>query len=315
VLLVGTTRVLQGDLTFGSMLALNGLATGFLLPLATLIEKLAQLRTLDVYVDRLDDVFKRAPEIDHTIASMNQPPSGAVRLEDVSFRYAEHGSYVLRNLTLDIRPGEFIAIVGASGAGKSTLAALLAGLHRPTHGRILYDGRDLATLEPRALRRSLGIVLQRPHLFRASIRGNISLAHQGLPLARVIEAAQAAGIHDDVMAMPMQYETLLFEDGATLSGGQRQRIALARALVHKPALLLLDEATSALDVVTEARVQANLEELRSTRIVVAHRLSTVARADRIVVLDGGRVVEQGTHAELLERGGVYESLLAAQLRA
>jgi ABC-type bacteriocin/lantibiotic exporter with double-glycine peptidase domain len=130
-----------------------------------------------------------------------------------------------------------------------------------------------------------------------------------------MEAARAAGIHDDIMAMPMQYETLLREDGAALSGGQRQRIALARALVHKPAILLLDEATSALDVVTEARVQANLEELRSTRIVVAHRLSTVARADRIIVLADGKIAEQGTHAELLERGGAYEQLLAAQLRA
>jgi ATP-binding cassette, subfamily B, bacterial len=141
------------------------------------------------------------------------------------------------------------------------------------------------------------------------------LAHAGLPLEQIVEAARSAGIHDDIMAMPMQYETKLFEDASALSGGQRQRIALARTLVHKPAVLLLDETTSALDVVTEQRVQANLEQLRCTRIVVAPRLSTVARADRIVVLDDSAVVEQGTHAELRARGGAYAQLLAVQLRA
>jgi ABC-type bacteriocin/lantibiotic exporter with double-glycine peptidase domain len=218
----------------------------------------------------------------------------------------------VQDVSLDIRPGQFVALVGRSGAGKSTLAHLLLGLHRPAAGRILYDGVDLATLEAGSVRRQLGIVAQQPYLFNASARANIALSDPSLPLAEVVRAATLAQIHDELAAMPLGYETPLGEGGAALSGGQRQRVALARALAHRPAILLLDEATSALDAVTERRVQAALAGLRCTRVVIAQRLSTIAAADLIVVLNGGRVVEQGGHAELLARGGLYAQLVAAQ---
>jgi len=214
-----------------------------------------------------------------------------------------------------IKSGQFVAIVGRSGAGKSTLASLLVGLYTPTSGRICYDDVDLAGLDVHSVRRQLGIVPQQPYLFGASVRENIALVDPTLPLEKVMAAAQLAHIHADIMALPMGYETVLADGGASLSGGQRQRIALARALVNQPAILLLDEATSALDTVTERQIQAALAELRCTRIVIAQRLSTIQAADVILVLDKGRLVEQGTHAELFALGGVYTGLVQASATA
>jgi ABC-type bacteriocin/lantibiotic exporter with double-glycine peptidase domain len=193
------------------------------------------------------------------------------------------------------------------------MASLLVGLYPPTEGRILFDGTDLSELEFRSVRRQVGVVPQHPYLFGNSIRSNITLSDPALPLSRAVEAAKLAHIHDDVIQMPMGYETILADGGASLSGGQRQRMALARALVHRPAILLLDEATSALDTRTEREIQRELTGLRATRIVIAHRLSTIRDADLILVMDEGRVVEQGRHDELLALGGVYASLVAAQM--
>jgi ABC-type bacteriocin/lantibiotic exporter with double-glycine peptidase domain len=215
--------------------------------------------------------------------------------------------------SVDLQPGQLVAVVGASGSGKSTLAGLLAGLYRPETGRILYDGIDLADLDLRWLRGQLGFVAQNAYLFGMSIRTNIALNDPTLPLSRVIEAARLAEIHDDIQAMPMAYESVLADGGASLSGGQRQRLALARALVRRPKVLILDEATSALDAVTEAKVQKSLAALRSTRIVIAHRLSTVRDADLILVMDAGSIVERGTHGELMARHGTYRALVDAQL--
>jgi len=204
-----------------------------------------------------------------------------------------------------------VAVVGRSGSGKSTLAHVMAGLYVPTAGRVLYDGRDLRELEVVSVRRRLGIVPQSAYLFGTSIRENIALAAPGASLDEIEEAARVAAIHDDVMAMPLGYETVLADGGASLSGGQRQRIALARALVHRPALLILDEATSALDSATEAQVYANLEPLDVTKVVIAHRVTTIAHADLIVVMRDGAFAEHGTHDELLAAGGEYAALVAA----
>ena len=189
----------------------------------------------------------------------------------------------------------------------------MVGLYLPTAGRILYDGVDLASLDLRSVRIQLGIVTQAHYLFGGSIRDNIALAAPDVTVEEIVEAATQAQIHADIKAMPMGYDTLLIDRGASLSGGQRQRLALARALVRKPAVLLLDEATSALDHVTESRVQQALDNLRCTRIVIAHRLSTIVRADRILVMDDGKLVESGTHAELLRKGGAYARLYNSQI--
>ncbi len=313
ILVFGALQVLEGQLTLGTMLALNALAAGFLTPLSQLVQTAFQLQLLGSYLDRIDDVLDTPREQDRSKASPAGRLKGGIRLEGVSFRYGPLAPYAVEDVTIDIPAGRFVALVGPSGAGKSTLASLLVGLYPPSAGRILFDGRDLTELDLRTVRSQVGIVPQHPYLFGTSIRSNVALSDPSLPLARVVEAAQRAHIHDDVLAMPMGYETVLSDGGASLSGGQRQRLALARALVHRPAILLLDEATSALDTVTEVRIQAELAALRSTRIVIAHRLSTVRDADLILVMDQGRLVEQGGHDELLARSGLYARLVAAQL--
>jgi len=240
---------------------------------------------------------------------------GRITLDRVSFRYNPTAPLVVDDVSLDVEAGSFIALVGPSGAGKTTLAHLLVGLYRPMSGRILYDGVDLRELDLRAVRGQMGIVNQQPYLFGSSIASNLSLADPSLSRDRLIEAAHLAQIHDDIVNMPLGYDTLLGDGVLSVSGGQRQRLALARALVPRPAILLLDEATSSLDTATERRIQDELAKLRCTRIVIAHRLSTVRAADLILVMDQGVVVERGSHDELMRRRGRYERLVAVQIQA
>ena len=314
VLLYGAHQVFQGNLSLGAMLGLNALAAGFLTPLTQLVTTAFQFQLLGSYLDRIEDVLCTPREQEPGAGRPAGRLRGGVRLERVSFRYGPAAPLVVQDVSVDIAPGSFVALVGRSGAGKSTLANLLAGLYRPAEGRILFDGHDLAELNLQSVRSQLGVVPQHPYLFGLSIRANIGLAAPTLPLRAVVEAARLAHIHDEILAMPLAYDTILADGGASLSGGQRQRLALARALVHRPALLLLDEATSALDSLTESAIQRELAQLRCTRIVVAHRLSTIQEADQILVMDGGRLVERGTHAELLALGGVYAELVARQVK-
>jgi ATP-binding cassette, subfamily B, bacterial len=314
ILLFGAWQVFQGNLSLGAMLGLNALAAGFLTPLTQLVTTAFQFQLLGSYLDRIEDVMQTPREQE---AGAGRPASrlrGGVRLENVSFAYGPAAPAVVREVSVDIAPGSFVALVGRSGAGKSTLANLLVGLYRPTEGRILFDGVDLAELNLQSVRSQMGVVPQHPYLFGLSIRANIALAAPSLPLRAVVDAARRAQIHDEIMAMPLSYDTVLADGGASLSGGQRQRLALARALVQRPAILLLDEATSALDTLTESAIQTELARLHCTRVVVAHRLSTIQDADQILVMDEGRIVERGTHAELVARGGVYAELIARQVR-
>ncbi|HWE31393.1 MAG TPA: peptidase domain-containing ABC transporter, partial [Polyangia bacterium] len=305
ILAWGAIAVLRGELSLGIMLALNALALGFLTPLANLVGTLTKVQVLGSYLERIDDVLSAAREQDRPRASHTSKLRGKIALERVSFRYSPTTPVVVRDVSLAVEPGHFVALVGKSGSGKSTIASLLLGLYRPTAGRILYDGIDLFEIDLGAFRRQLGIVTQRPYLFGTTVRRNIALLDPNVTMPEIIEAAKKAQIHDEIAAMPLGYETPLLDAGSSLAGGQRQRLALARALVRKPAILLLDEATSALDAVTERAVQQRLEQLQCTRIVIAHRLSTIMRADNIVVVEDGGVVEQGTHADLLAARGAY----------
>jgi ATP-binding cassette, subfamily B, bacterial len=313
ILMIGALQIMSGAISLGEMLAINSLAIGLLSPLSTLVNNALQLQLLGSYKDRIDDVLRTAPEQADKNFSRAPRLTGRVTLQNVSFRYGDNLPFVVRDVSLDIRAGMKVAIVGHSGCGKSTLAHLLAGLYAPTEGRVRFDGHDLQSLELKSLRRQIGVVFQSPSLFAGSIRAAISLSDPAASFEQIVEAARLAAVDDDIRAMPMGYDTLLADRGASLSGGQRQRIALARALVHKPALVILDEATSALDSETERRVIGNLEELRCTQIVLAHRLSTIVNADLILVMDNGVVVETGTHDELLSRSQQYSRLVAPQL--
>jgi ABC-type bacteriocin/lantibiotic exporter with double-glycine peptidase domain len=312
VLSYGALAVMDGAMSLGTMLALNTLAVGFLSPLSTLVDSALRLQLLSGYIERLDDVLGQEPEQDRAQVVRAPRLSGKIKLDGVSFRYGPQAPLVVRDVSLAIEPGMSVALVGKSGSGKSTLAKLLVGLYRATEGHVRYDDRDISELDVRTLRRQIGVVPQSPYVFGSSIRDNIAIADPTARLDQIVAAAKLACIHDDIRAMPMGYETILADGGASLSGGQRQRIALARALVRRPAVLLLDEATSSLDAGTEAAVQENLEGLRSTRIIIAHRLSTIINADHIVVMDQGRIAEQGTHLQLLARRGVYHRLVHSQ---
>lgn len=312
LLWAGAFFVINGSMSLGTMLALSAIAVAFLTPLASLVATGQQLQLVRAHLSRIADVIEAEPEqIDDRVRSAPRL-TGHIELRNVNFRYDPNAPFVLHNVSLTVAPGQKVAIVGRTGSGKSTLAHLLLGLYAPTEGEILYDGHSLAELNYRSVRCQIGVVLQEGFLFSGSVRQNISLNNPELPFERLVEAARLAAIHDDIMQMPMQYETTLGEGGIGLSGGQRQRLALARALANQPALLLLDEATSHLDVETEMVVEHNLNQCACTRIVIAHRLSTVCNADLILFVDEGRIAEQGSHDQLLALNGRYAAFVRSQ---
>jgi ABC-type bacteriocin/lantibiotic exporter with double-glycine peptidase domain len=315
LLWIGAGRVLDGSMTLGTMLALNALAAAVLAPLSSLVFSGQRLQLVRAHLDRLVDVMEAAPEQDPESVQPAPELSGAIEVRQVSFQYDPHGPFVLRDISFRVAPGQKIALVGRTGSGKSTLALLLLGLYPPTSGQVLYDGIPLERMQYPSLRRQFGVVLQGSSIFAGSVRQNITFNDPTLPLERVAAAARLAAIHEEIIDMPLGYETLLAEGGTGLSGGQCQRLAVARALAHEPAILLLDEATSHLDVATEAELDRSLNALSCTRIVIAHRLSTVRNADLILVIDEGTIAELGSHSELLARGGLYAALIRGQLES
>jgi len=238
--------------------------------------------------------------------------TGGVELSNVSFRYSDEGPMVLKGISLKIQPGQYVAIVGHTGCGKSTLMRLLLGFETPTEGGIYYDGRDLDSIDLKRLRRNIGVVLQNAHLFAGTIFSNISIACPGLTMKEAWKAAEMADIAEDIRAMPLGMQTMISESGGTISGGQRQRLMIAQAIACKPKILMFDEATSALDNISQDQIAESLSELKCTRIVIAHRLSTIKKCNRIIVLDGGQIVEDGKYEELLEKGGMFSELIRRQ---
>jgi ABC-type bacteriocin/lantibiotic exporter with double-glycine peptidase domain len=312
---LGTKSVLAGSLSIGALVGFLAVFATFLQALGALTMQIAFSAPSFVDYGLVRATF--AEPVEQAAATVLSPGQlrGRIAVDQVSFKYTPDGPLVLRDVSLQIESGTKVALVGASGSGKSTLGRLLLGLYMPTSGRILFDGKDVVSLDLEALRRRMGVVLQEPFLLPASIRENIARGAEGATLARVKEAAEKAAIHEDVERMAMGYETLVAEGGSSFSGGQRQRLVIARALVSSPAVLLLDEATSALDNFSQSIVEWNLAQSTATRIVIAHRLSTVIDADQILVLHKGSIVERGTHDELLAKQGHYYALVRAQLGA
>ena len=238
--------------------------------------------------------------------------SGGIEFSHVSFRYGENLPYVLDDLSLSISPGEYVALVGRTGCGKSTLVRLLLGFEKPEKGAVFFDGRNIDSLDLPSLRRRIGTVMQDAGLFQGDIFSNIVITAPELTPEDAWEAAEIAGIADDIRAMPMGMNTIIAEGQGGISGGQRQRIMIARAIAPKPKILIFDEATSALDNKTQRQVSEALDKMGCTRIVIAHRLSTIKHCDRILVLDGGRIVENGTYDELIAKGGFFAELVERQ---
>lgn len=308
----GAYGVLDGSMSLGTMLALNTLAQAILLPLSSLISNGQRLQLVGSYIERIADVLEAEPEQEAQTVQEAPLLSGLIEVRNLSFRYHAEAPLVLKNLSFTIKPGQKVALVGRTGSGKSSLGKLLLGLYQSTEGEILYDGVPLKSMNYRSVRSQFGVVLQEPSLFSGSIRQNISLNDTALGFDQIVRAAQLAALHDEIMQMPLSYETLVTEGSGGLAGGQSQRLALARALASNPRLLLLDEATSHLDVLTERVVDDNLSKLSATRILIAHRLSTILNADLILVLHQGEVVERGSHEELMARGGYYSDLIRTQ---
>jgi ABC-type bacteriocin/lantibiotic exporter with double-glycine peptidase domain len=311
LLVIGANAVMKNEMTLGTMMAMNSLGNALFTPLGALITAAFDLQTVKGHMERIDDVLQTPVEQDRDLAATPPRLRGHVSVNNVSFKYGEQAPLVVQDVSLEIAPGMSVAFVGPSGSGKSTLLNLIAGLHKPVTGDVMYDGRRLHDFDVRAVRQQIGMIPQHPYIFGGSVRENVALGSQGANLDRIVHASRVAAIHDDIASMPMGYDTVAADGGASLSGGQRQRLAIARAVLRNPTLMLLDEATSALDNSTEARVIAGLETLRCTRITVAHRLSTIRNCDLIVVMDKGRIVEQGRYNELAAAGGLFSRLVAA----
>jgi len=315
---IGARMVIQGRLTMGGFVAFNSLVAMAYSPIMTVLGLWDDLQRSSVLMNRLNDIFEYEPEQGHDRSRL-QPVAtleGRVDFQNVGFHYGGPGSAeILKGISLEVPPGSVVAIVGRSGSGKTTLVKCLAGLLEPTDGAILFDGVDMRTLNYRHLRRQIGIVLQENYMFNDSILANIAFGDPETDIDRAIWAAQVANAHDFISRLPLGYDTRVGETGLAISGGQRQRIAIARAIYHNPPILILDEATSALDTESERAIQDNLAKVlsRRTAFVIAHRLSTIRNADHIVVIEKGRIVEQGSHDELIQLRGLYFYLSSQQM--
>ncbi|WKD48901.1 type I secretion system permease/ATPase [Microbulbifer spongiae] len=315
ILWVGARLVISGELSVGMLIAFNMIAGRVSQPILKLVQLWQDFQQAGISIKRLGDILNTPKEAGHDPNRTTLPDiRGEIRFEHVKFRYAPDRPLVINDIHLTISPGEVVGIVGKSGSGKSTLTKLVQRLHVPEAGRVLVDGVDLALVDPAWLRQRVGVVLQESFLLNRTVRDNIALADPGASMDKVVAAAKQAGAYDFILELPEGFDTVVGEQGSSLSGGQKQRVAIARALMADPRILIFDEATSALDYESEAIVQANMRQICQGRtvLIIAHRLSAVRDANRIVVMEQGHIVEQGGPKQLLQKKGHFARLNALQ---
>lgn len=304
-------EAIRSGVSMADYMAFNsayGMVSGAFLSLAGIAATVAQIKPV---LKMVQPILETEPEVDEGRPVVTRL-RGSIELNNVSFRYNDTMPNVIDNLSLKIRPGQYVAIVGQTGCGKSTLMRILLGFEKPQKGAVYYDGKDIATMDLKSLRQHIGVVMQNGGLFQGDVYSNITISAPQLTLEQAWEAAEMAGMAEDIRQMPMGMNTLISEGQGGISGGQRQRLMIARAIAPKPRILMFDEATSALDNITQKKVSESLNKLKCTRIVIAHRLSTICHCDRIIVLDKGKIVEDGTYEELLEKGGYFSGLVERQ---
>ena len=317
ILYFGAKAVIAHDLTVGGLVAFNMFAQRVSGPVIRMAQMWQDFQQVRIAIDRLGDVLNQPVEPGAGSRTALPAIRGEVRFDEVRFRYGLEGPWTIDGVSLDIAAGSSLGIVGSSGSGKSTLTKLLQRRYVPQGGRITVDGVDITQIDPVWLRRQIGVVLQENLLFNRSIRDNIALANPATPIEQVIAVSQLAGAHDFILRLPMGYDTPIEERGSNLSGGQRQRLAIARALITNPRILILDEATSALDAESEEVIQNNLAAISAGRtvVIISHRLSALRGCNRIVAMEQGRIIEAGTHDELLRHNGRYADLWRRQMGA
>lgn len=307
----GSIEVITGNLTLGGLLGFSSVGTSFLLPIASLITSTQQFQLVGDTFERIQDVMETEPE-QFNQASIIEPELSKqdIKLENVTFTH--HNLHILKEISLNIKSGTKLALVGRTGSGKTTLSRIILGLYKPTKGKVLYGEQDLNTLNLYEIRKQMGVVLQESFLFNDTIANNIA-GFKNLSQDKIEQAAKKVQLHEDIIRMPMGYNTIIGENGNMLSGGQRQRIAIARAIVDNPSVVILDEITSNLDTLTEHKIDEYFAKSNITRIVITHRLLSSQDSDLIVVLDQGKIVENGKHQELLEKKGYYYDLWIKQV--
>lgn len=314
ILWIGVTLVIKNELTIGQLIAFQMFANQFIVPVMRLVNLWNEFQQVLLGVDRLGDILNNPVELTSSKAITLPKINGSVRIDNLSFKYSPNSPMVLNGVTLDVKAGQSIGLVGRSGSGKSTITKLIQKLYLPFEGTVYIDDVDIRQMNPVWLRNNIGVVLQENYLFSGTIRDNIAMPKPDAPIEAIIQAAQISGAHSFISEMPEGYDTFVGERGSTLSGGQRQRIAIARALITNPKIIIFDEATSALDYESERVIMDNLDKIKHgrTMFIIAHRLSTVKNCDLIVALDKGSIIEVGTHDELIKKQGYYYNLYTQQ---
>lgn len=309
IMTLGGFSIMDGALTAGMFMAFQSLMGSFQAPVNALLGLGSTLQSTEMQMQRLNDVLNFPAEKTNSTADFNTHLKGELQLKDITFGYSPLDKPLITDFNLHLKPGRWVAIVGASGSGKSTVAKLVTGLYNIWAGDILFDGRPRTDYDPTAFHNSIAAVDQDIFLFSGDVNHNISLFDDSIPKADIIQAAKDACIFDDITALDKGFDSTVSEGGFNFSGGQRQRLEIARALAVNPSLLILDEATSALDPVTELNILQNIRRRGCSCLIVAHRLSTIRDADEIIVLQRGRIIERGTHQQLIDSRGYYFALI------